>query len=119
MDDWVDCDVCSKWAHMVCSGGTVHQWTCPECTSPPTGKIFHTCIMICISIFEHFDNMIHIPIILVPPKPTATCAICVDADVNRVAVPCGHCVCDACASRLEDDICPFCRCPVNYINLHL
>jgi len=46
--------------------------------------------------------------------PSTTCAICIDAEISHVFMPCAHfCACRDCARRCI--ICPICRAPVTAI----
>jgi sacsin len=39
------------------------------------------------------------------------CSICLEHDVNRVLIPCGHVYCQACVAQFRDHKCPMCRHP--------
>ena len=43
------------------------------------------------------------------PPHSFECKICYNAIVHSVLIPCGHMLCDRCASNFENGKCPFCR----------
>lgn len=47
--------------------------------------------------------------ILRSSRTAFTCPVCIDCQVNRVLIPCGHTFCETCIQRSHTRTCPICR----------